>query len=139
MILEKSNIYALSSFPSELCELCFIKMNAISQVACFKSCISLNKRIWAKICFSNLGRNCCRNALNIFFCVEQCWRQKANFFWVHILKTFFCIMTLFSFCIHLLYFISLMWKEKSLLKNINIGYSLVLYLKNKVFALYIKH
>ena len=64
-------------------------MNAISQVACFKSCISLNKRLWAEICFSDLGRNSCRNGLKIFLGVKQCSRLEGNFFKVHISKTFF--------------------------------------------------
>ena len=47
------------------------EMNAISQVACLKSCISLNKRLWAKSFFRFLDRNFCCNDLKIFLHVKQ--------------------------------------------------------------------
>ena len=86
--------HELNSIINESCsafKMIFSKtqhMNAISQVAWFKSCISLNKRLWAKSFFRFLDRNFCRNDLKIFLHVKQRTRQKRNFFYVNISKTF---------------------------------------------------
>ena len=95
-------------------------LNAISQVARFNICISLNKPLWTNSSFGFLVRNFCRNDLKFFVC-KTTQAAKGKFFYVNISKTFFCRRlwksTFLKKVLLRKYFTSQIWEVKDFLNR----------------------